>query len=80
MSELTCHATAALGFLFSFYTNNWIADAGYIGAFGALAAANALIFLAWIPFYIWGKKIRHLSIQWPLFRHVRWDVDREVGE
>lgn len=71
---------AAFGFLLSFYTNPWIAGSGYQNAFGAMAGISAAILLMWIPFYIYGKQIRHASLKWKVMKTVVWDVDREVGE
>lgn len=73
--------SAAFGFLLSFYTNPWIAKDGYSHAFGAMAGISASILVLWIPFYVYGKRIREASIKWPVInRIIRWDLDREVGE
>lgn len=71
---------AAFGFFLSFYVNPWIQKDGYKGTFGILAALSFVIFVMWIPMYIWGKRIRHATIRWKIFRSLEWDVDREVGE
>ncbi|KPM40653.1 hypothetical protein AK830_g5891 [Neonectria ditissima] len=68
------------GFLLSFYTNPWINVSGYHNAFGAMAGISALVLVMWIPFYFWGKKIRHATWHWPVISYIHWDDDREVGE
>lgn len=72
---------AAFGFLLSFYTNPWIESSGYQNAFGAMAGISAAVLVGWIPFFIFGKRIRHASLQWPIIQKaVQWNLDREVGE
>lgn len=72
---------AAFGFLLSFYTNPWIEASGYMNAYGAMAGIAAFIILLWVPLYVWGKKIRHLTWNWKITRSVaHWGQDREVGE
>jgi hypothetical protein len=72
---------AAFGFLLSFYTNPWIAQDGYSRAFGAMAGISGAILILWIPFYIYGKRIREASLKWPVMKElIHWDLDREVGE
>jgi len=72
---------ACFGFLLSFYTNPWIAESGYSHAFGAMAGISAAVLAMWVPFYIWGKRIREASINWPVMRNmIHWHLDREVGE
>ena len=71
---------AAFGFLLSFYTNPWIAGSGYVDAFGAMAGISAAVLLCWIPFYFFGKRIRHASVNWGIMKGVNWHLDREVGE
>lgn len=74
-------SVAAFGFLLSFYTNPWIAKSGYQHAFGAMAGISAAILVMWIPFFIYGKRIRQSSLEWPIIkRTVKWSLDREVGE
>jgi len=68
------------GFLLSFYTNPWINVSGYQDAFGAMAGIAAAVLVCWIPLYLWGKHIRHVTWHWPLISYVYWDDDREVGE
>ncbi|KAI0475997.1 major facilitator superfamily domain-containing protein [Xylariaceae sp. FL0804] len=69
------------GFLLSFYTNQWIEHSGYLPAFGEMAVISFVVFLSFIIFYVWGKKLRRMSWNWPVFRSVaHWDRDREVGE
>jgi hypothetical protein len=68
------------GFLLSFYTNEWIAQAGYINAYSTMAAIAAVVILFWIPLFLWGKKLRHATWQWPIISYIRWNADREVGE
>jgi hypothetical protein len=72
--------TALFGFLLSFYTNPWINMAGYLNAYGAMAGISAGVLLMWIPFYIWGKRIRQTTWNWSITSHVHWSKDREVGE
>ncbi|KAL1636379.1 hypothetical protein SLS58_009872 [Diplodia intermedia] len=72
---------SAFGFLLSFYTNPWIARDGYERAFGAMAGISGAVLLGWIPFYLFGKRIRHATWQWGFVRKMaHWDQDREVGE
>ncbi len=71
---------AAFGFLLSFYTNPWIAESGYLDSFGAMAGISAAILFCWIPFYLFGKKVRHATIKWRIMKRVNWHLDREVGE
>jgi hypothetical protein len=71
---------AAFGFLLSFYTNPWIAQSGYLNAYGEMAGISAAILILWIPLYIWGKKIRHATWKWGIIKYAHWDEDREVGE
>lgn len=79
--QLLTFDTAAFGFLLSFYTNPWIEKSGYQNAFGAMAGISAAVLVCWIPFFVFGKRIRHASLQWPIIqRAVKWSVDREVGE
>ncbi|KAK0660583.1 Protein HOL1 [Lasiodiplodia hormozganensis] len=72
---------SAFGFLLSFYTNPWIAQSGYERAFGAMAGISGAVMLGWIPFYLFGKRIRHATWQWGFVKKLaHWDQDREVGE
>lgn len=72
---------ACFGFLLSFYTNPWIAQAGYSGSFGAMAGISGAVLIMWVPFYIWGKKIRQATMKWYVLTNViGWSEDREVGE
>ena len=70
---------ALLGFLLSFYTNEWIAAVGYTAAFGEMALISGVILLLFIPFFFWGKRIRHASWKWGVIQKLaHWDKDREV--
>lgn len=72
---------AAFGFLLSFYTNPWIQKSGYQAAFGAMAGISGAVMLFAIPFFFWGKRIRHATWNWPIMKSiVHWHADREVGE
>jgi len=73
-------ATACLGFLLSFYTNPWIAKSGYSRSFGTMAGISGAVLIMFIPFYFFGKRIRHATIAWPIMKLVQWNDDREVGE
>ncbi|KAH6650794.1 major facilitator superfamily domain-containing protein [Chaetomium tenue] len=68
------------GFLLSFYTNPWVAEAGYIKAYGVMAAISAAVLLGWVPLFFWGKKIRHATWRWRVISYIHWNDDREVGE
>ncbi|KAM7200465.1 MFS general substrate transporter [Rhypophila sp. PSN 637] len=68
------------GFLLSFYTNTWVSQSGYQNAYGVMAAISAIVILGWVPLYIWGKQIRHVTWQWPVISYIHWSEDREVGE
>ncbi|UPK89680.1 hypothetical protein LCI18_000615 [Fusarium solani-melongenae] len=71
---------ALFGFLLSFYTNPWINSSGYQIAYGTMAGIAAGILILWIPLYIWGKRIRYATWNWPLVSYIHWYGDREVGE
>jgi hypothetical protein len=72
---------AAFGFLLSFYTNPWIEQNGYNGAFGAMAGISAAIIILWIPLYVWGRQIRIATLKWTVIQGlIKWDKDRESGE
>lgn len=73
-------ALALFGFLLSFYTNPWVDASGYQNAYGAMAGISAGVIILWIPLYIWGKKIRHMTWHWPIMSYIHWAEDREVGE
>ncbi|KAI0974290.1 major facilitator superfamily domain-containing protein [Xylaria arbuscula] len=68
------------GFLLSFYTNPWVNEAGYMNAFGTMAAISAAVLLIWIPLYFWGSSLRHRTWNWTLISYIHWTSDREVGE
>ncbi|KAI0394028.1 MFS general substrate transporter [Xylariaceae sp. FL0594] len=68
------------GFLLSFYTNPWIAQVGYMNAYGTMAAIAAFVLLFWVPLYIWGRPLRRRTWQWKLISYIHWTNDREVGE
>jgi hypothetical protein len=68
------------GFLLSFYTNTWVEQSGYIGAFGTMAGiSGAVIFMA-LPLFLWGKEIRRATWGWKVISYIHWSDDREVGE
>ena len=71
---------ALFGFLLSFYTNPWVAESGYQNAYGAMAGIAAAVIIMWVPLYIWGTKIRHVTWHWPIISYIHWSDDREVGE
>ncbi|THZ16518.1 MFS transporter [Aureobasidium pullulans] len=72
---------SCFGFLLSFYTNPWIDSSGYAKSFGAMAGISAAVLLGWIPFYIWGGRIRAATHKWKLLtKTIGWSEDREVGE
>lgn len=78
---LTPLLLAAFGFLLSFYTNPWIQQDGYDGAFGAMAGISAAVLALWVPLYFWGRRIRTATLEWTMIRNlIKWDSDREVGE
>ncbi|KAG8165283.1 hypothetical protein KVR01_005558 [Diaporthe batatas] len=68
------------GFLLSFYTNPWVNQSGYLNAYGAMAGISAAILVLWVPLYVWGRHIRHVTWSWPAISYVHWSEDREVGE
>lgn len=68
------------GFLLSFYTNTWVQQAGYLNAYGTMAAISAAVLVCWVPLYFWGKTIRHVTWGWPVIGYIHWSEDREVGE
>lgn len=71
---------ACIGFLLSFYTNPWAVQSGYQNAFGEMAAISAILILGWIPFYIWGLRIRKYTWNMGIFQWVHWADDRETNE
>ncbi|KAG6363308.1 hypothetical protein INS49_008405 [Diaporthe citri] len=68
------------GFLLSFYTNPWVEQSGYLNAYGAMAGIAAAILILWVPLYVWGRHVRHVTWSWPVISYVHWSEDREVGE
>lgn len=68
------------GFLLSFYTNPWVNSAGYQNAYGAMAGISAAIIVLWVPLYVWGRRIRSATWNWPVVSYIHWSGDREVGE
>lgn len=79
--ESLTHLIAAFGFLLSFYTNPWVELMGYQNAFGTMAAISAGVLMLWAPFFFYGKRLRHTSLEWPIIkRMILWNEDREVGE
>ncbi|KAE8138805.1 major facilitator superfamily domain-containing protein [Aspergillus pseudotamarii] len=72
---------AAFGFLLSFYTNPWINLEGYSKAFGEMACIAGVIILIAVPFYYWGRAVRHRTWKWRIMeQYGRWGADRDVGE
>lgn len=65
------------GFLLAFYTNDWVANEGYLNAFGEMAAISGAVFLLALPLWIWGKSIRQASLKWRIFRIIEWNADRD---
>jgi len=45
-----------------------------------MAGISAAIMILWIPFYIFGKRLRHASMNWSFVKLGHWDIDRETGE
>ncbi len=46
-----------------------------------MAGIEAAILLGAVPFYFYGKRMRHASWEWAIIRKtVHWNEDREVGE
>ncbi|SJX65496.1 related to HOL1 protein (member of major facilitator superfamily) [Sporisorium reilianum f. sp. reilianum] len=68
---------ALFGFLLAFYTNKWVMNEGYLNAFGEMAAISGTAFLLGIPMWIWGKRMRQASLNWKVFRVIRWNSDRD---
>jgi low affinity Fe/Cu permease len=67
--------------LLSFYTNPWIEKSGYAAAFGEMAGISAFVLFIWVPFYIWGGRLRPMTLKWHVVSNlIRWGKDREVGE
>lgn len=72
---------SAFGFLLSFYTNPWIEESGYLNAFGAMAGISGGVMIMFLPFYFFGKQIRHATWKWAFVKRLaHWNEDREVGE
>jgi hypothetical protein len=45
-----------------------------------MAGISSAVLLMWIPFYIYGKRIRYATNEWRVMKSIQWNVDREVGE
>jgi hypothetical protein len=46
-----------------------------------MAGISAAVLLGWVPFYIWGGRIRAATHKWRLLtKTIGWSEDREVGE
>lgn len=46
-----------------------------------MAGISAAVLLGWVPFYIWGSRIRAATHRWSLLtKTIGWTEDREVGE
>ncbi|KIX00394.1 uncharacterized protein Z518_10533 [Rhinocladiella mackenziei CBS 650.93] len=72
---------ACFSFLLSFYTDPWVEKDGYLGAFGAMGGIVGAILLGFIPFFLYGDRLRRASWKWPVIRKMaHWSEDREVGE
>jgi MFS family permease len=68
---------AAIGFLLSFYTNEWVARQGYQNAYGEMAAISAGLILFFLPLYYFGKRIRVSSLNWRATQYIKWHADRD---
>jgi hypothetical protein len=55
-------------------------QSGYRDAYGAMAGISAAVLALWVPLYVWGKKMRHVTWHWRVVSSVHWSDDREVGE
>lgn len=64
----------------SFYANAWVDRDGYAAAFSIMAGFSFFILALWIPIYIWGRRIRHATLNWRAMKLAHWDIDRETGE
>jgi hypothetical protein len=53
-------------FAVSFGVVPWVLKSGYANAFGEMAGIQTGVMLLTIPFYFYGKKIRHYSASWKL--------------
>jgi hypothetical protein len=69
---------ALFGFLLSFYTNPWVAESGYLNAYGEMAAISATIILTTVPLFFYGKRIRGATTKWWIMKYVAWDEDRNL--
>jgi len=54
------------GFGFAYAIVPWLNGEGYIKAFGEMCAISSGIILCAVPFYIWGKQIRHATGNWKI--------------
>lgn len=68
---------AAIGFILSFYTNVWVAQEGYVNAFGEFAGITTAFLLFVFVFIFWGKKLRTKAAEWPQIRFIKWSQDRD---
>ena len=68
---------ACIGFLLSFYTNPWIAEAGYLNMYGEFAGISAFCLCLVFVFIAWGKPIRKHAIEWRLIQKIKWHQDRD---
>ncbi|KAM0327035.1 hypothetical protein ACHAQA_006158 [Verticillium albo-atrum] len=72
---------SAFGFLLSFYTNPWVHDLGYTASYGTMAGISGAVLILWVPFYIFGSRLKRWSWNWSLVASLaHWSEDREVGE
>lgn len=52
----------AFGFLYGVLP--WVAEAGYVEAFGTQAGIYVLILLSAIPLIFFGQRLRHVTARW----------------
>lgn len=68
---------SVVGFILSFYTNQWVQGQGYQNAYGEMAGISAFFLVMFVPLAIWGKRIRQNSLEWRSTRIIRWNQDRD---
>lgn len=69
---------AIIGFVLGFYTNTWVANQGYLPAYGQMAGIEAGMLLLAVPLYFYGKQLRQASGDWSALKWAtQWNSDRD---
>ncbi|KAM0753504.1 MFS general substrate transporter [Meredithblackwellia eburnea MCA 4105] len=69
---------AFIGYVLGFYTNTWVTNQGYLKGYGEMAAIEFGLLLFVVPVYVFGKKMRYASGNWPWLKWAAsWSDDRD---